>query len=177
MAEQIIIAKTDIQTYWNVPNTVKDETVNIAILRAQQSDLKQVLGDPLYYAFIENYNGTTFPDANYQKLYDGGNYTYNSNTIYFSGVKQLLCAYAYIHLAKTNKINVVRSGVVVKSIEQAETAEDFQIRAITRDAYDQSQRIEGEISRYLYENRATYPLYTKRLTEDQKRTGFNFYTV
>jgi len=179
MAEQRIITKTDIQAFWNIPNTVQDERVNIAILEAQQSDLKRVLGEMLYYAFIENYDGSTFPDANYLKLFNGGDYDYKGNTVYFSGVKQLLCAFSYIHLAKNNKIHVVRAGVVVKSVEQSETAENFELRAVLRQAFDQSGRLEGEVTRYLYENRSIteFSLYNQKTESTQKKTGFNFYRV
>jgi hypothetical protein len=177
MAEQKIITKADIQSYWNVPNTVLDDRVNIAILEAQQSDLKRVLGDPFYYAFIEDYNGTTFATPNYQTLFDGSNYVYQGDTIYFSGVEQLLSTYSYIQLAKNNKIHVVRAGVVVKSVEQSETAENFELRSVLRKAYDQSGRLEAEITQYLYEKRSLYPLYLKKVSKDQRKTGFNFYRV
>jgi len=177
MAEQKIITKADIQAYWNIPGTIDDARVNIAILQAQQSDLKRILGEKLYYVFIQDYNGTTFADAIYKTLFDGGSYTYQGDVIYFSGVRQLLCAYSYIHLAKSNKIHVVRAGVVVKQIEQAETAENFELRTILRQAFDQASRLEAEVTQFLYENRQTYPLYLKKKENNQKRTGFNFYRI
>ena len=181
MAENRIIAYSDIAAYWYIPSTVNKDTtkISIAILEAQQADLKRVLGEALYYDFIEDYDpvGLDFVTASYQTLFDGGDYTYQGNTIYFSGVKQLLCAYSFIHLAKNNKIHIVRGGVVVKTVEESETAEDFQLRAIIRKAFDQASRIEGELTRFLYENRATYPLYNYKSYEGQRKTGFNFYVV
>ena len=177
MAEKRIITKANIQAYFNVPNTVDDSKVNIAILEGQQSNLKQLLGEPFYYAFIENYNGTTFANANYQKLYDGGSYAYKSNTIYFSGIKQLCSCYGFIHIAGNSKINVVRSGVVVKSIEESESAENFEIRVIVRKALDMAARIEREILQYMSENKSLFPGFEYREYPAQRRTAFNFYKI
>lgn len=179
MAEKIIISKVDIQEFYNVPQTLDDARAKIAILEAQQGALKRILGQKLYYEFIEDYddNKGVFTTAKYQTLFNGGSYIYSGDSIYFSGIRHLLCSHSYINLAKNNKIHIVRAGVVVKSVEQSETAENFELRAILRGVYDQASRVEAEVCTYLSLNPSDFPLYAKRETSDQKRTGVNFYRV
>jgi hypothetical protein len=176
MAEQIIIALSDIQEFWPISDNIDEDKINASILRAQQIDLERVLGPPLYHAFIEDYNGTSFDTAIYQTLFDGTNYAYNGQDIYFRGVRHLLSVYAYVRIIESHKINVVRAGVTVKVVEESETAEDFQVRAVKRRALDDAIRLEKDLLQYLHTNRTSYPLFKYRVVETEK-TAYNFNKV
>ena len=176
MAEVAIIQKSDIGTYWNFSTNVDDEKVSAAILRAQQTDLESLLGAPLYYTFIEDFNGTTFDTAIYQTLYDGGSYTYQGNTIYFRGIKNYLCVSAFIHLVDIVRINVVRGGQVYKLTEESEYLEDFQIRADTRKAKSDLVRLERDTIQFIEANYSDYPLFKYREYKEMK-TAYNFFKI
>jgi len=178
MAEQIIIGQSDIVTYWDVSPNVDDNKINAGVLRSQQADLKKILGDPLYYAFIEDYNGTTWDTPAYQTLFDGEDYTYNSNTIYFNGVKPLLCGYAWKRIFINTRINVVEDGQVQSVVEESDYLEDFQMRANERKVIDDTIRLEAELLQYLTTKRNDYPLFNKRSSTFQdKKTSYNFWKV
>jgi hypothetical protein len=175
--EQRIISLDDVNEVWPVSVNLDDNKVNAAILRAQQSDLKPILGEALYHAFIEDYNGTDFVDPNYALLFSGGEYTYGNYTIYFSGVKALLSCYAFTRIVDAARINVVRSGSVWKEEDESDQVEDYQERINRRRALEDSQRLKEELERYLYENTDLYPLYNQRRRQSTERTAFRFIKV
>lgn len=178
MAEQIIIAQTDIINFWDVSPNVDTNKIDAGILRSQQSDLKKILGDPLYYAFIEDYNGTTWDTPAYQTLFDGEPYEYQSSTIYFNGVKPLLCGYAWKRIFINTRINVVEDGQVQKVVEESDYLEDFQMRANERKVIDDTIRLEGELLQYLNTKRNDYPLFNKRTSTSQdNKTSYRFWRV
>jgi hypothetical protein len=176
MAEQPIIVKADIQTAWDFSENIDQSKIDAAILRAQQTDLERLLGAPFYHAFIEDFNGTDFNTASYQALYDGGEYSYQGQAIYYRGVKALLCVYAYIHLVEIVRINVVRSGQVYKVSEESEFLEDFQARADNRKAKADAIRLEKDTLQFLENNYSTYPLFRYREYQE-KKTAYNFYKL
>lgn len=178
MAEQIIISQSDIIQFWDVSPNISDDKLNSGILRAQQADLKKIIGDPLYYEFIEDYNGTTFDTAKYQTLFDGEPYTYRGNTIYFNGVKPLLCGYAWKRIFIAAKINVVEDGQVISEVEESTYLEDFQQRANQSKVVDDTIRLESELLQYLDTKRSDYPLFNHReYTTQNSKTSFNFYRI
>jgi hypothetical protein len=176
MAEQRIITKADIIAFWDFSTNVDDEKVNAAILRAQQTDLESLLGAPLYYTFIEDYNGTDFDTAIYKTLYDGGDYTYQGNTVYFRGIKNYLCVSAYIHFVDIARINVVRGGQVYKLTEESEYLEDFQVRTDTRKAKADLVRLERDTLQFIEANTSDYPLFKYREWKERK-TAYNFFKI
>jgi len=61
------------------------------IQKAQDLDLRPVLGDVLYYDFMSKFLVTGDASyAIYQTLLNGGSYTYAGNTIYFDGLKPFM---------------------------------------------------------------------------------------
>ena len=179
MAEVKIITSTDIAEFWPITSNIDSDKINAAILRAQQTDLEPILGSYLYYEFIEDYDTVnTFNTPIYQSLFDGGSYTYNNQTIYYRGVRQLLAVYSWIRLTQIIRINVVRSGQVVKIVEESDPLEDFQARADTRKALDEAVRLEKHTLQFLFTNRSDYPLYNiKPDTYQDSKTAFNFTRV
>lgn len=176
MAENRIIEAEDIRVFWDFSENIDTSKIDASILRAQQTDLEPILGNPLYYEFIEDYNGTTFDTAKYKTLYDGEAYTYNGQSIYFRGVKQLLCVLSYIRLVEVSRINIVRSGEVFKVSEESEFAEDFQMRADLAKAKTDAIRLEKEVLQYLSYKPADYPLFSYREYKEPK-TSYKFYKI
>lgn len=179
MAEQRIIAQSDIIEFW--PNSVNISTskVDSAILRAQQADLEPLLGIYLYQDFIEDYNGVTFDTAKYQELYDGKSYTYRGNERYFRGVRNLLAVYSFVRLIDVSGINLTTSGMVDKITEESEEREGFEIRTTRRLAKDDAIRLEKDTLDFIREFKSDYELYWKVYSTSKKetRTSYNFFKV
>ena len=177
MAEKQLIFLNDINEFWPLSQNIDQSKINANVMRAQQSDLSPILGSALYHAFIEDFDGSNFATQIYTDLFYGTDYVFKGNTIYFRGVRPLLSTFAYNRIVDTNKVNIVRNGVAVYSVEESEIATDAQKRETKRTAYSDASRLEGELIQFLNENRATYPLWNTKEIPNQKRTAYNFYRV
>jgi len=177
MAEKQLIQLNDINEFWPLSNNIDQSKINANVMRSQAADLQPILGSALYYAFLEDFDGSVFATQIYNDLFYGTDYTYKGNSIYFRGVRPLLSTFAYNRLTDTNKVNVVRNGVAVYTVEEAEVATDAQKRETKRTAYTDASRLEGELIQFLNENRSIYPLWNTRDIPGQKRTAYNFYRV
>ena len=62
------------------------QRVDPYINEAQENDLRPILGDALFYDFITNIDTTK-----YRELLNGKTYTKNNYSIFFPGVKPMLC--------------------------------------------------------------------------------------
>lgn len=177
MAEQRIISKVDINEFFQLDSNIDDSRINPHILRAQQAELKPVLGDALYYAFIEDYDGTNFQDQRFIDLFEGAIYQDSKgNPIYFNGVRPLLSSWSFSRVVGANKIFITRSGNVQQiNPEESENLEDNQIRLYKREARSEAIRLEGELILFLQANKETYPEYQywyEGITK--KKTSFTF---
>ncbi len=177
MAEKQLIFLNDINEYWPLSKSIDQVRVNSNVMRSQQADLQPILGAALYFAFVEDFNGTEFDTPIYEDLFYGTTYTFKTNTIYFRGVRPLLATFAYNRLTDTHKVRVTRAGVHIFTVEESEIATDAQVRATKRKAYTDAARYEGELIQFLNEKRADYPLWNTAEAEGQKRTAYNFYRV
>jgi len=66
MAESKLISLADIQQFWPISSNIDEDKINAGITRAQQADLQDILGSPLYYELIEDFTSDENP------VLDGG---------------------------------------------------------------------------------------------------------
>ena len=175
MAEQRIITQADIIEFWPNSVNISQSKLDSAVLRAQQADLEPLLGMYLYHAFINDYDGSKFVTAIYKTLFIGGEYSYNGNTRYFRGIRNLLSVYSFVRLVDMAGINLTAVGMVDKVTEESERQEDYQIRRSQRLAKDDAIRLEKDTLDFIKTNLSDYPLYNKVYSTDTKSTSYNFY--
>ena len=164
--EQLLIQANDIREFWQLGKNIPDERVSPHILRAQQSDLKPFLGEELYYDFINN-----LTDQKYQDLLKGKEYINgNGNTVFFSGVKPMLAAYAYARIKKNADDFLTRAGNKYK--ETTESSIPPHIRNINkaREAESDAIRLQQEVFDFLVFFGETYPLWS--MDRGTNKTGF-----
>lgn len=159
MAETALITKADILEFYPIGKNINSERVDPHIIRAQQSELKSFLGDALYYDVVTN--PATVPNA---KLLNGGEYTNDTHTIFFSGVKALLASWAYARIEKKNSVFVTRGGNVKKETEESIQMTNNEIDAEKSSAESEAIRLQKEVWVFLDTNRTTYPLFETFVT-------------
>lgn len=175
MAEQNIITKADIAELWPVSKNLNDERVNPYIRLAQQNDLTAWLGEPLYFAFIEDYDGNEFIEQRFKDLFDGIELELSdSRTVYFRGVKPMLTAFAYARLVSNNSFFVARGGDVKKNTDQSESATDALELQKARNAYSEAYRLGANLVQFLDKKRSDYPEWTDPA---RKNLSFNINRV
>jgi hypothetical protein len=129
--------------------------------RVQDTMLKELLGDALWYDFFIN-----ITESKYVNLLNGTTYTYNSETIYYPGLKPFL-SYSWLILYLTEgNINHTEAGNY-----QYDPATGLPLQAAQKrqgsGSYKTDQSKErNNILRYLNENDSTYPLWKGKRTDN-----------
>ena len=172
----LLITKEDIKKYRPIAD-IDYPRLDIYIEEAQQFDLKPMLGDALYYDFINNYTDTDYAKyADYQKLLNGVNYTYSGNTIQFAGVKPLVVYYMLSRFVVQNPVHFTRFGVVQKTQPNSTPISTEQIRLQASELKGIGANYQAELRKYLIQEGSNYPLYDNN-NKQAERTGFNFFSV
>jgi hypothetical protein len=173
MSERILVTRNDIEDFFPIGKNVDNARLLQHVLRAQQSDLKPWIGSELYFQFVEN-----FTDAIYQKLYNGGSYEYQGNNIYFGGIRQLLCSWAYARIYEANTDFVGRGGNTRKETEESTGQEQTITNIRSSEAESEALRLQAEMSRFLDQNSSDYPLWSRaQNAEAQQRTSMRITKV
>jgi hypothetical protein len=163
MAEATIITVADIKVLWSsLDKNFTQAKVDPYILRAQQTELKDLLGPALYYDFVTN-----ITDAKYVDLLNGVEYVYEGHTIFFGGVKPYLAALSYGRILSNINISVGRASVVDKDNEQSAPHDNAIIQTRGREAKSEGLRLQAEVLQFLDQNRDTYTLWQARETASQ----------
>jgi hypothetical protein len=175
--DKYLITKTDIQIY-RPTAVLDDDRIKPFILEAQRMDLRPVLNDAFYYAFVNDFDTGTGLNvtAAYEKLRSGGTYTYNALTIQFDGVEPMLAYFALARFVQDNQLHITRMGITVKSTQQSEPAEPTQIRTIVNELRSAALSYQAQVIQFLETEIANYPLYNTGGGSENTgtRTSFNF---
>jgi len=152
---EAIISKFDIQAYRELADTISDiDTLEPFIIEAQNIELRECLGDALFYAVVENQD-----DGIYKILIEGEDYEYQNNTIYFDGLKPMLCYIAYARMIAQHGIKVTRYGLVKKTTQESEHADDGSISRLLTKARTTAKFYQKQANQYLDTKRTTYTLW------------------
>lgn len=166
MAERKLITKDDIDEFFKLGKNLDLEKLNIAIITAQQNDLEPVIGSALYLFVNENPD-----DAKVIDLLQGKSYTYQSETIYFRGMRAQISAYAFARFVRDNEVNHTRAGTKIKTSDQSETVESTQTNQRVRDAFSRAKKYEADTLMYLDQNRSDYPLFERSVGTTRNRNN------
>lgn len=86
MAETTLITIADVQTYRRIDSKFNVDRFNAFVTDVQRKNLKGLLGDALYYAFMAD----TRAAGIYYDLLNGKSYQYNGKTVQFYGLKPVI---------------------------------------------------------------------------------------
>jgi len=154
MAETLLISEDDIREFWSMGKNMPKAKISPQILRAQQSDLKPFLGQALYYDFVSNVS-----DPEYQELLNGKEYQYQDDTVFFTGVKPMLAAFAFSRIKRNASDFLTRGGNKHKQTDESTEIANRSIMSKAREAESEAIRMQGEVSQFLDSFRSTYKLW------------------
>jgi hypothetical protein len=176
MATEItLITGDELRENWsNVDQNLSEVKLKPYIIKAQQTELQDLLGPPLYYDLISN-----ITDANYILLLNGGEYVHQTYTIYFSGLKPYISALSYKNLIADININVGRASVTEKDTENSTPHANPIVQTRSREGYSEALRLQAEVIKFLDQKRSDYPLWNSRndSSQDNETSGFGMTRV
>lgn len=173
MAKRILITLADIKRYRPTAELDGSRWEPFAE-EAQDQELRPVLGDGLYYDFMEEWHDSGDDMfTHYTNLLNGIAYTYNGQTVYFDGVKPFLVYHTLARFIQNNSTHVTRFGVVTKVVAQSTPADAQTIRQIVNEMKSNGETYKAQISQYLLTNQSTFTLYIG--SNSSSNTSFNFF--
>lgn len=173
MSKRILITLADIKRYRPTAELDGSRWEPFAE-EAQDQELRPLLGDGLFYDFMEEWHDSGDDMyADYQKLINGTTYSYNGQTIYFDGIKPFLVYHTMARFVQNNSTHVTRFGVVTKVVAQSQPADSQVIRQIVNELKSNADTYRAQIEQYLLEEQDTYDLYIGGT--NSSNTGFNFF--
>jgi hypothetical protein len=167
-----IVATTDFILNESLPIDKLGTALQTYITKYEPEILRRVLGYSLWKEFNTAITGGS-PAQKWVDLRDGAEYTWNSETEYFTGVKELAVDYVYFKFIKQN--SEYASGVGIKKIqtENSENADPSYKQAI---AYNDMVNINAELYQFITSKNSevpdTYENY--KVATLNKITHFNF---
>ncbi len=156
MAVTLLISLSDFAGVRDLSSNIKEAELNTYIRMAQDSDLKPLLGEALYYDFTVN-----VANAVYQKLLNGDQYLDGSgNTVNYEGVKPMLIHYAYARYVQFANIKTTKSGFMNKENEYSEQISSKKEASMIAQAREMAKVYEDGVFKYLVEKATdNYPLW------------------
>lgn len=144
------------------------------IQKAQDLDLKPVLGDVLYYDFMNKFLVTgDAMYANYQLLLNGTSYTYGGETIYYEGIKPYMVCKTLVRLATAQPAQLTRYGFVTKIVNGSQPVDNDAIKRFINGQNSDAQTYQNSICQYLNNNTTTFTKFKGEQTSST--TGFRMF--
>ena len=148
------------------------QRVDPYITEAQENDLRPILGDALFYDFITNIETTK-----YRELLNGKIYTKDGYSVFFLGVKPMLCYFALARIAQNNPINFTSYGMVQKTMQNSEPIDQRILGALVTELRDVANSYQTRLITFLKDNQTTYPLFDVSNGKDEAEFGLNFFSA
>ena len=165
--EQIkLITVDDIKKVRAISNVINaDKEIMPFVYEIQDTVIKEMLGEELYYDLMINYDGeetgNTTP-TKYLELLNGKQYEHNGKNYIFNGLKQIIAYYSYYSFIKQWGLHITNAGIVVKSGDMSLPAEDASRGRMLADVKQKLIVFVKDLERFLCRNSETYTLYNLR---------------
>jgi hypothetical protein len=153
----LLITRSDFAGRAELSANIADAKINNRILEAQDFDLRGLMGDAFYYAFVN-----TFPDnpgAANLALLNGGSYTVKDITHYSDGLKPVLVYFALSRLLKQLDTHLTPNGVMIKRNEFSDHLDTRQIEFQSKQFNSQALAYWERCEKFLDFKKADYPLW------------------
>jgi hypothetical protein len=148
------------------------QRVDPYITEAQENDLRPIMGDAFFYDLITNIETTK-----YRELLKGKTYTKDGYTIFFPGLKPMLCYFALARIVQNNAVNITSFGITQKNIEGSQPVDQRLIGALVTELKDVANSYQTRLIDFVSENQTTYPLFNVSSGKDETEFGLNFFSA
>jgi len=169
-----LVTITDLATFKYIADSVRNAAVWPQFVNeAQLLDVKCWLGDALLAEIIDQAETSpeSFSTAN-EALLNGGQYTYQSRTYMFQGLKAAIIYYAFARYTSRAPYNFTAAGITVKDTDLSAPASDKAVQRLSTEAMLTASSIKDEVILFLRRNAKDYPLYRCTNQGGRPRTFF-----
>jgi hypothetical protein len=159
-----IIDITTFRRYEDISASVKTDRLNVFIKKAQELDLKPLLGYALYYDFSKNFNddGTLKDDApqHYKDLMNGTEYLdKRGHIVLYQGLSPVMVYYAFARFIEGDAIHYSATGPVIKHHDQGDSLGAEGIVKLVQQQRSIANAYANETERFLKDHKNDFPLW------------------
>lgn len=127
------------------------------ILEAQQFDLKKLMGNAFYLAFLDDFTASP-PLALYSDLFNGSTFLQGTKTLRHEGLKAVLCYLSYARYVLNSNVEATAFGTVKKITAESEHVDEKTIIRLYNQATEGAMQYWEDVKKYL--NVQDYDLWT-----------------
>lgn len=156
-----LVTKADLDNYKYIADSVKNSAIwPQFVSEAQLIDVKQWLGDALLIELATQAGSLpqSFSTAN-KLLLNGGEYTYNSETYFFQGLKACIIYYAFARFTNRVIFNYTAAGITIKESDFSTPANDKHIQRLETESRLTADALRCEVMTFLNRMSDDYPLW------------------
>ena len=178
LLDDLLIQSSDFVNFKDVSKNIDQERFDQAIRMAQMKEIRDVLGDALYLALINDYtpdppNEGTFSEARFTELWFGVEYVRSTYAVKFNGLKTAHIFFAYERLLYWQRLNVTRYGS--RTLQDNDLSNNIE----STKKYEVSADSEGLIYQndalqFINNDSSVFPEFDKPHIKGKKQTGLEF---
>lgn len=172
MNEILLLVVDDFEPYkGRFGNAIDSSKLLAFVQEAQELDLKPSIGPALFRDFITNRTQQIYLD-----LLNGKEYVWNTDTIFFEGLKPALVYWSYARYLRMSSVQHTASGMVQKNTPESTPAPEKTVAALVSQASTAAISYLNEAVRFLGQNTSTYPLW-KTAAYARRKSGLKITPV
>lgn len=159
-----IINSTAFQRYEDISANVKTERLDVFIRKAQELDLKPLLGYALYYDFIQHFNddGTLKDDAPqpYKDLMNGTEYLdKRGHIVLYQGLTPMMVYFAFARFIEADSVHYSSTGPIIKQRDNSSSVDVEDIIKLVQQQRSVANAYANETERFLRDHKTDFPLW------------------
>lgn len=161
----LLITQADIEALESFStNTNFEKKVRPHINKAQQFDVRPLVGEEFWIAIVQN--PSAFSDLLNEKIY-----TYNNHTYQHPGLKSVIVEYAYSRYKGEANTEDTPYGVQIKRNDYSDPVSETTISRQQKNAVAAAEVYWRRVEEYLDRLKATYPLWRMSCDDAKRQTG------
>ena len=159
MFDNNIITITDIQDFKPISkNTDTQKKLDPFIQEAQEFDLRPFMGDEFYLKLVDEFKNT-FPDSNYENLYQGSTWMKGGKTYENPGLRAVLVYYSYARYLNKANTNSTAFGMVGKTNPDSTPLTDRTIDRLVSQSMNGAKAYLNRVEFFINCNSELFPEY------------------
>lgn len=169
--ERLLINREDVKQFNFIDPQYDQDRFNGFLRVVQQRNLKEFLGDPLYYDLMQN-----FGQSKYTSLLNGESYVYQGDTVQFYGLKPVLIHWWLAEVTRKGEGFITTYGnseFVNNPQQQFEGVKNK--NAIISEYMRNAQDFANDAIKYLDTKKDDFPLWDSK--SEQSGTNFTFIKI
>ena len=152
-----LITVSVVKQYRKISTNIPDADIEMCIVEAQDLDIRSTLTDKFFYDLL-NAHLTSPVDTIFSDIVNGKSYENTAGeTVYFRGLAPVIALFAYARLIRNVKdVNLTRFGVVKKTNENSEIADDEAVNKAVGSARETAKAYLQDVLTFLNDQQESY---------------------